>query len=92
MGVLFYSRVENDIREVVDSINMMSLVHADGTGGDNMAVGECCSFISSIDNNILVDSDDENNQIPIMLNSFTISSGYTTWTIAHKNWTTLYKF
>lgn len=48
MAVLFYGRIDGHIREVADSINLMDLLH-DGVGGDNIGVGECCSFISPID-------------------------------------------
>jgi len=51
LGVLFYSRVSNNIREVVDSINLVRLVK-EGNHMDDILNGECCSFISKIKDDI----------------------------------------
>jgi len=90
MGVLFYARVDGHIREIVDSINLMDLVHGDNEGGDNISVGECCSFISEIDANVIMPDGDTG--FSTIYNSFSISNGYTTWTISHNNYSTLLKF
>jgi len=58
MGVLFYARVDGHMREIADSINLMDLVHGDNEGGDHISIGECCSFISEINPNVIMTEGD----------------------------------